>query len=230
MKILKANLIFNGGFSDLGTAKRIILHHSESKKSSVEDINKWHKENGWIGIGYHFLVRKDGTVWEGRPIWALGAHCLNHNKNSIGVCFEGNFNVETMESKQLNAGIELINYLLKLKGLSTKDVYRHKDFMATDCPGNNFPFNKFKNGSTSQNTDKQTGVFVVNVNSYLNIREKASTSSNIVGKYYSGESVNFDRRLKNEGYEWISWIGASGNRRYMAIKNLRTGESYGRIK
>ena len=230
MDIKKANLSFNGQFSSIGTVKRIIIHHSESKTATVDDIHRWHKANGWLGIGYHFLVRKDGTIWEGRPVWALGSHCSGYNTGSIGVCFEGNFNNETMQEKQLKSGLEIVKHLKKQFNLTNSNIFRHKDLMATDCPGNKFPFNKFKNGSTSQNTDKQTGVFVVNVNTYLNIREKASTSSNIVGKYYNGESVNFDRRLKNDGYEWISWIGKSGNRRYMAIKNLSTGAVYGRIK
>ncbi|WP_338630310.1 N-acetylmuramoyl-L-alanine amidase [Clostridium baratii] len=61
----------------------------------------------------------------------------------------------------------------------------------------------------------------------LNIREKPSTKSKVVGKYRKGESVNYDYYVDNEGYRWISWVGASGNRRYMAVRVLATNKKYG---
>lgn len=61
----------------------------------------------------------------------------------------------------------------------------------------------------------------------LNIREKPSTKSKSVGSYRKGESVNYDYYVDNEGYRWISWIGVSGNRRYMAVRVLSTNKRYG---
>ncbi|WP_338631129.1 N-acetylmuramoyl-L-alanine amidase [Clostridium baratii] len=61
----------------------------------------------------------------------------------------------------------------------------------------------------------------------LNIREKPSTKAKSVGTYRKGESVNYDHYVDNEGYRWISWIGASGNRRYMAVRVLSTNKKYG---
>lgn len=61
----------------------------------------------------------------------------------------------------------------------------------------------------------------------LNIREKPSTSSDIVGAYYRNEKVTYDYYVDNEGYRWISWIGASGKRRYMAVRVLSNNKKYG---
>lgn len=61
----------------------------------------------------------------------------------------------------------------------------------------------------------------------LNIREKPSTKSKTVGSYRKGESVNYDYYVDNEGYRWISWVGVSGNRRYMAVRVLSTNKRYG---
>lgn len=66
--------------------------------------------------------------------------------------------------------------------------------------------------------------------SKLMIRERPSTSSAAVGSYTRGQSVNYDYYIDNEGYRWISWIGGSGKRRYMAEKVLATGERYGRCE
>ena len=59
--------------------------------SSAAQIDTWHrKDNHWkFGIGYHYVVRRDGEIEPGRPEWMVGAHCVNHNAHSIGVCYEG---------------------------------------------------------------------------------------------------------------------------------------------
>ena len=147
MQIIESNLSFKG-LSNLGTVKRIILHHAEAKHCSIHDIHQWHLANGWAGCGYHFLVRKDGTIYRGRPENKLGAHTSNHNTGSLGICFEGSYNTETMSENQIKAGQELITYLLDKYNLLKANVYKHKDFNSTDCPGANFPFENIQNGAT----------------------------------------------------------------------------------
>ena len=118
----------------------IILHHAAAKVCSADDIHRIHQSNGWSGIGYHYFVRKDGTVFSGRPVGKIGAHCIGKNSESVGVCFEGNFEKEEMPVTQFEAGKELIAYL---KGIyKDAKVKKHSDFNATVCPGKNFPFNK----------------------------------------------------------------------------------------
>lgn len=66
MKIIETNLNF-GNLSNLGEVKRIICHNADASTCSIEDIDRWHKNNGWAGCGYHFFVRKDGSIYRGRP-------------------------------------------------------------------------------------------------------------------------------------------------------------------
>ncbi|MBQ6307035.1 MAG: N-acetylmuramoyl-L-alanine amidase [Bacteroidales bacterium] len=75
----------------------IIIHCSAVRpwqKSGVAEIDRWHRARGWKSCGYHFVVLRDGTVEEGRLIAEVGAHCLNHNRHSIGVCYEGGLDAE----------------------------------------------------------------------------------------------------------------------------------------
>ena len=67
MNVITVNLPTTGGFVRRGRTDEIILHHAEASHASVEDINQWHLERGWAGIGYHFYIRKDGKVYRGRP-------------------------------------------------------------------------------------------------------------------------------------------------------------------
>jgi len=70
----------------------IIIHCSATKAGRdfhASDIDRWHKERGWDGIGYHQVVDLDGTVEPGRPESKAGAHCKGHNADSIGICYIG---------------------------------------------------------------------------------------------------------------------------------------------
>ena len=71
----------------------VVIHCSAVKPdqmSSVAQIDSWHRERGFkFGVGYHYVIRRDGSIEAGRPEWMVGAHCVNHNKYSIGVCYEG---------------------------------------------------------------------------------------------------------------------------------------------
>ena len=74
------------------TVTLLIVHCSAvrpGQRSSALDIDRWHRARGWKSIGYHFVVRRDGTVEEGRSIEEVGAHCRWHNRHSIGICYEG---------------------------------------------------------------------------------------------------------------------------------------------
>jgi N-acetyl-anhydromuramyl-L-alanine amidase AmpD len=62
---------------------------ARSCQQKVEEIDRWHKANGWSGIGYHFVVDRQGDVCVGRPVEKVGAHVKGHNSNSIGICLVG---------------------------------------------------------------------------------------------------------------------------------------------
>ena len=73
--------------------KEIIIHCSATREGddsvNAEVIDRWHKERGWQGIGYHYVVLMDGTIETGRMVDQCGAHTRGHNCESIGVCYIG---------------------------------------------------------------------------------------------------------------------------------------------
>lgn len=139
MTIKNSNLKFRNSLTKRKKTIDIILHHAASAKCSVSDVHSWHLKNGWAGIGYHFFIMKDGSVYQGRPLDRVGAHAKGANSYSIGICFEGDYTKEVMPAAQFNAGREVIAYLKK-KYPSIKRIVKHKDVCATSCPGKNFPF------------------------------------------------------------------------------------------
>lgn len=148
MQIIEKTYKWSGKLENRSSTKRIILHHAEAKSCTAADIHRWHLDNGWSGIAYHFFVRKDGTVYRGRPEDAVGAHAYGANSDSIGICFEGNFEQEIMPEVQAKAGYELVKMLKATYNISK--VLAHRDVGNTDCPGKNFPFADISRGVVEQ--------------------------------------------------------------------------------
>lgn len=95
--------------------------------TTAEQIRQWHKAKGWADIGYHFVIRKDGTIERGRPETQPGAHVRGLNHQSIGICFSGHGDISPLTDAQLEAGIRLTVKLLKQHGLPYTRVIGHRE-------------------------------------------------------------------------------------------------------
>lgn len=118
---------------DKSKVTKIVMHHIAAKQMTVEQIHNIHLKNGWAGIGYHYYIRKDGTVYEGRPIEYIGGHCLGQNSISVGIALEGDFRYEQPTDKQIQSAKETIKKIIKIYP-TIKQVYNHKDLYPTACP------------------------------------------------------------------------------------------------
>lgn len=118
----------------------IIVHCTatqDGKNIKVEDINRWHKQRGWNMIGYHYVVYLDGTIHQGRSEDQIGAHCLKHNTNSIGVVYVGgldaNGNPKDTRTEAQKQGLRKLLTELKRK-YPKATIHSHKDFAPKACP------------------------------------------------------------------------------------------------
>ena len=119
----------------------IIVHCSatpEGKDFSVADITRWHKARGFRTIGYHFVIYRDGSIHAGRPLEEIGAHCVNHNRHSIGVCYIGGCAADGKTAKDTRTEaqkVALQNLLKRLKSIyPNATIHGHRDFAAKACP------------------------------------------------------------------------------------------------
>ena len=144
-QIRDANLQFRWSWGGLGTARDIVLHHLHWINATVEDVHRLHQNNGWPGIGYHFLVSLNGFIWQGTPLHLLGTHVANGNSGRIGIAFEGRYDDQTrvMPDAQFNAGVWLIKYVQSLNGNRLR-VLGHRDLNPTACPGRFFPMDEMR--------------------------------------------------------------------------------------
>lgn len=119
----------------------IIVHCSatpEGQNFTAEDIDRWHKQKGWQGIGYHYVIELDGSVHKGRNEEVIGAHCLGHNVYSIGVCYIGGLDKWTKAPKDTRTDAQKQALIDLLKSLKEKYpnaiIYGHRDFSKKNCP------------------------------------------------------------------------------------------------
>ena len=123
------------------TVDKIIIHCTatpEGRPVTIADVDKWHKERGFAGIGYHYLIGLNGEIWKGRDEWEIGAHTLGENQRSIGIAYVGGMTKDMKKAKDTRTELQKKSMLKLIKELKTKyhnaKVYGHRDFAKKDCP------------------------------------------------------------------------------------------------
>ena len=123
----------------------IILHHSGvsymDNPAQWVGIDNYHRSKGWGGIGYHYLIEKNGEVKPGRAENMDGAHCYQENMNvqSIGLCLSGNFDKEEPTIQQIRSLSNLISVLQKKYSISDMNILPHSRFAPKTCWGKLLP-------------------------------------------------------------------------------------------
>ena len=121
---------------------RIILHCSatiENADFSSADIKRFHLQRGFKDIGYHYVIRLDGTIETGRNENEIGAHCLGHNKDSLGICYVGGLDLygkpkDTRTFKQKQSLYKLVYKLMLKYNIPLIGIYCHNEFTNKSCP------------------------------------------------------------------------------------------------
>lgn len=116
--------------------KGVAFHHSGANPNqSIQEIQNFHMDtNGWVDIGYNWLVRPNGDIYEGRGWLGVGAHVAGNNTAQVGVCLVGNY-TNTAPSSAAKASLAyLYQEANRLKGARLA-VGTHRQFNTTECPG-----------------------------------------------------------------------------------------------
>ena len=114
----------------------------EDQDITAADVDRWHRQRGFAGIGYHFLIRLDGTLETGRPLGRTGAHVKGQNRHKLGAAYVGGCKraygptrgFDTRTPAQHLAMLSLTSAMLA-RYPSIKRVCGHNDLAPTQCPG-----------------------------------------------------------------------------------------------
>lgn len=111
----------------------IVIHHTATKYDTVDTIRRYHTEiKGWDDIGYHYVIGLDGIVKDGRPISIKGAHCIDKNRTSVGICMVG---IDTFTTAQFGGLHRVLDFLCSTYKIPKKKIYGHNQFSNKKCPG-----------------------------------------------------------------------------------------------
>jgi N-acetylmuramoyl-L-alanine amidase len=125
------------------TIHYLVIHCSatpEGRAHTAKDIDLWHKQRGFTEIGYNYVILLDGTIELGRDVDKIPAHVEGYNKDSIGICYIGGVDKNTLQPKDTRTLFQkeaLIKLLKELKKLyPDAEIQGHRDFAGVKkaCP------------------------------------------------------------------------------------------------
>lgn len=177
---------------------KVYLHCSASdnpKHDNVATMDRWHKQRGWSGVGYHFFIRKNGTIERGRDINKTPAAQGGHNRGTIAICLHG-----LAKSKFTKAQFDALTNLCGQIGAAYphSTFHGHCEVSAKTCPV--FDYRKVLNLSGNGHLNIQDTVEIKDDDSDFQV-EVPHTNSLILRKGSKGLPVELlQRRLVELGY------------------------------
>jgi hypothetical protein len=125
--------------------RQIIIHCSDSDFGDANAIDSWHKQRGWKGIGYHYVITNgvithgsaydadmDGGIQNGRPEETIGAHCQGHNSDSLGICLIG---VRHFTAHQFETLTRMLRSLCAKHSIPFENIHGHREYdSGKTCP------------------------------------------------------------------------------------------------
>ncbi len=138
-----------GVVSAMREIKRAIIHttatdpnwmEGQGAEAKRDEIDRWHKDKGWNGFGYHGLIDRPGDYIQGRPYHTQGAHVSGHNGDSIGVTLVGgrgsSADDEFSDNFTNEQEVALIEWMEEVNELFPGITFHgHNEFANRACPG-----------------------------------------------------------------------------------------------
>lgn len=123
--------------------KYIVIHCAATKPSmdiGVREISQWHQQQGWLAVGYHFIIRRNGEIEVGRDIEAVGSHVKGFNHESVGICLVGGVDAalkpEDNFTPEQMAVLDGLIFKIKAEHYPDAQVVGHRDLDPKKaCPG-----------------------------------------------------------------------------------------------
>lgn len=163
--IIDTNLKFTSSLTKRSTTDYIAIHHAAfpiSQEQNAALYHQWHLARDFIGIGYAYVIKADGTIEKGRGHEYIGAQIANHNSHGFGICLAGNFEIDQPREAQIKSLIHLLAWLKTL--YPQAKIIGHKDLQSSSCPGKNL-YSKLNEINKKVNEALASGI----VNNDINI-------------------------------------------------------------
>lgn len=126
----------------LDKINQVVIHHSATESGSPESYALYHiHNNGWPGIGYHYVISKAGQIVQTQFLKTVSYHTSGQNTRSVGICLTGDYDTQKLPAAQLDACVKLVKYLEDELGRRLA-IAGHNEYSAKSCPGSKVNVNK----------------------------------------------------------------------------------------
>lgn len=128
----------------MNVPKYLIVHHTggtdanplaDTSNHTAVQIDAWHKAKGWDGIGYNWVIEKNGALKKGRDETKTGAHTIGYNDKSIGIVLSGNFDATMPTNEQIATLKRLLIEKMAQYSISKENIVPHRKFANKTCYG-----------------------------------------------------------------------------------------------
>ena len=167
------------------TATRAEWMSDNSTAAKVKEVTKWHLERKFSNVGYHYLIDRDGTVAEGRPVEEAGAHAKGHNDHSIGISLFGGHGGDQDDKFEENFTPEQDRALrrliaqLRMEYPAIKTVRGHNEVSAKMCPC--FQVSKWLNSAEVEKRPERKRIAQSKTIQASSVAKMASVATPLVG-------------------------------------------------
>ena len=128
----------------LDKIEQVVIHHSATESGSPESYALYHiHNNGWPGIGYHYVISKSGKIVQAQFLKTVSFHTSGQNTRSVGICLTGNYDSQSPPPAQIDACVKLIKYLERKLGRSLA-IAGHNEYSTKSCPGSKVNVNQIE--------------------------------------------------------------------------------------
>jgi N-acetyl-anhydromuramyl-L-alanine amidase AmpD len=127
--------------------EKITIHHEgtffpddKDAAAHIRNVQRWGMGNdrNWSDIPYHFLIDRNGNIFEGRNVFTAGETATEYDPSGhLLITCIGNYNKQEITEKQLESLLDLIAFSCIKYQVSPSTIEGHKDFARTACPGDN---------------------------------------------------------------------------------------------
>lgn len=179
--------------------KYIVIHHSATTRDiplqqSVTSFSNNHKvrlsqpvsKETWLYVAYHYVVAWNWTWEKTRWFEEIGYHAglRSVNKTSIGICFTGNFDIETPSQKQLESWRQILATLKKLYPNAKVIGHRDVEWVTKSCPGKNFNILSLISDYKSEKMKKLYAILIDSIPYMINKENALNLQKQLIESWY----------------------------------------------
>lgn len=121
----------------------VSIHHSATLTKSNADVpkhllsyQKYHQQQGWMDIAYHFIVDLEGQVFQGRSLDCKGDTFTNYDPTGhLIIMVDGNYNEQELSDDSWKSILHLVQWGMQTYNIPLERIFYHQQLANTECPG-----------------------------------------------------------------------------------------------